>query len=98
MKLRKKSIFYGYWFLSFCLCHSKPAARGNNFTIEYNSKITYYNTAMEELDDNIFDVITKLWNNKRQPNENSVYNHILKRVELLTAIQLEAGALIKEFL
>ena len=53
---------------------------------------------MEELDDNIFDVITKLWTNKRQPNENSFYNHILKRVELLTAIQLEAGALIKEFL
>ena len=91
---------YILWLLifEFCLCHSKPAARGNNFKIEYNSKITYHNAAMEELDDNIFDVITKLWTSKRQPNENSVYNHILKRVELLTAIQLEAGALIKEFL
>ena len=47
---------------------------------------------MKQLDDCIFDVITKLWSNKRQPNENSVYNHILKAAELLTAIQLEAGA------
>ena len=28
----------------------------------------------------------------KEPNENSVYNHILKAAELLTAIQLEAGA------
>ena len=47
---------------------------------------------MKQLYDRIFDVITKLWSNERQANENSVYNHILKAVELLTAIQLEAGA------
>ena len=49
---------------------------------------------MEQLEDHIFNVITKLWSTKRQPNENSVYNHVLKTVELLRTIQLEAGTLI----
>ena len=53
---------------------------------------------MEKLDDPIFDVITQLWSKKRQPNDNSVYNHILKAVELLRAIQLEARALIYKLL
>ena len=44
---------------------------------------------MEQLDHHIFDVISKLWKNKKQPNGNSIYNHILKSIEWLTAIQLE---------
>ena len=49
---------------------------------------------MEELDHHTFDVITKPWSNKKQPNENSIYNHILKTVKFLTAAQLQGGALI----
>ena len=49
---------------------------------------------MQQLDDHILDVITKLWSNKKQPNEDSVCNQILKTVEFLTAIQLERGVLI----
>ena len=41
------------------------------------------------LDDHIFDAITKLQSNKRQPNVCSVHNHILKTVESLTAKQIE---------
>ena len=44
---------------------------------------------MELLDSHIFNAITKLQNNKKQPNENSIYNYILKAVESLTAEQLE---------
>ena len=44
--------------------------------------------------DDMLDVITKPWSNKRQTNENLVYDHNLKTVELMPAIQLEAGALI----
>ena len=32
----------------------------------------YHVAAMKKLDDHIFDVITKLWSNKRKSNENSV--------------------------
>ena len=49
---------------------------------------------MEKLDYHTFDVITKPWSNKKQPNENSIYNHILKTVKFLTAAQLQGGALI----
>ena len=52
---------------------------------------------MQQLHDYIFDVINKLWSDKRQLNENSVYNHILKTVEFLTAIQLEAGQWYKNY-
>ena len=44
---------------------------------------------MEQLGSQIFNAITKLQNNKRQPNENSIYNYILKTVESLTTEQLE---------
>ena len=44
---------------------------------------------MEQLGSHIFNAITKLQNNKRQPNENSIYNYILKTVESLTTEQLE---------
>ena len=44
---------------------------------------------MELLDSHIFNAITKLQNNKKQANENSIYNYILKAVESLTAEQLE---------
>ena len=44
---------------------------------------------MELLDSHIFNAITKLQNNKKQTNENSIYNYILKAVESLTAEQLE---------
>ena len=44
---------------------------------------------MEQLDSHIFNAITKLRNNKKQPNENSIYNYILKTVESLTTEQLE---------
>ena len=44
---------------------------------------------MKQLDSHIFNAITKLRNNKKQPNENSIYNYILKTVESLTAEQLE---------
>ena len=36
-----------------------------------------------------FNAITKLQNKKRQPNENSIYNYILKTAESLTTEQLE---------
>ena len=65
--------------------------------LKYNltGKCFFYHIAvMQQLHDHIFDVINKLWSDKRQLNENSVYNHILKTVEFLTAIQLEAGAVI----
>ena len=44
---------------------------------------------MELLDSHIFNAITKLQNNNKQANENSIYNYILKAVESLTAEQLE---------
>ena len=44
---------------------------------------------MEQLDTHTFNAITKLRNNKKQPNENSIYNYILKTVESLTTEQLE---------
>ena len=43
---------------------------------------------MEQLDSHIVNAITKLRNNKKQPNENSIYNYILKTVESLTTEQL----------
>ena len=48
-----------------------------------------WNNGMEQLDSHIFNAITKLRNNKKQPNENSIYNYILKIVESLTTEQLE---------
>ena len=48
-----------------------------------------WNNGMEQLDSHIFNAITKLRNDKKQPNENSVYNYILKTVESLTTEQLE---------
>ena len=44
---------------------------------------------MEQSDSHIFNAITKLRNNKKQSNENSIYNYILKTVELLATEQLE---------
>ena len=44
---------------------------------------------MEQLDTHTFNAITKLRNNKKQPNENSIYNYILKTVESLATEQLE---------
>ena len=44
---------------------------------------------MEQLDSHMFNAVTKLRNNKKQPTENSIYNYILKTVESLTAEQLE---------
>ena len=44
---------------------------------------------MEQLDSHIFNAVTKLQSNKKQTNENSIYNYILKTVEPLTAEQLE---------
>ena len=38
-----------------------------------------WNNGMEQSDSDIF----KLQNNKKQPNENSIYNYILKTVESL---------------
>ena len=43
---------------------------------------------MKQLDDHIFDAITKL-QSKRQRIEDSMYNHILKMIESLTARKLE---------
>ena len=37
----------------------------------------------------MFNAITKLRSNKKQPNENSIYNYIFKTVESLTTEQLE---------
>ena len=48
-----------------------------------------WNNGMKQLDSHIFNAITKLRNNKKQPNENSIYNYILKTVESLTTEQLE---------
>ena len=48
-----------------------------------------FSNGTEQLDSHIFNAITKLRNNKKQPNENSIYNYILKTVESLTAEQLE---------
>ena len=48
-----------------------------------------WNNGMEQLDSHIFNAITKLRNNKKQPNENSIYNYILKTVKSLTAKQSE---------
>ena len=42
-----------------------------------------WNNGMEQLDSHIFNAITKLRNNKKQPNENSIYNCILKTAESL---------------
>ena len=38
---------------------------------------------MEQLDSHIFNAITKLRNNKKQPNGNFIYSYILKAVESL---------------
>ena len=54
----------------------------------------HYIAATEEINDHIFDVITKLWSNKRQTNEDFVYNHILRTVKVITATQLGGGTLI----
>lgn len=43
---------------------------------------------MKQLDDHIFDAITKL-QSKRQRIEDSMYNHVLKMIESLTARKLE---------
>ena len=48
-----------------------------------------WNNGMKQLDSHIFNAITKLRNNKKQQNENSIYNYILKTVESLTTEQLE---------
>ena len=48
-----------------------------------------FSNGTEQLDSHIFNAITKLRNNKKQPNENSIYNYILKTVESLTTEQLE---------
>ena len=44
---------------------------------------------MEQSDSHIFRAITKLRNNKRQLNENSIYNKIFKTFESLTTEQLQ---------
>ena len=44
---------------------------------------------LEQLESHIFNAITKLRNNKKQLNENSIYNYILKTVKSLTTEQLE---------
>ena len=46
--------------------------------------------AMHQLHDVIFDSSTKPWSNKRKTNEKSVYSHVLKTVEFLRAMHLEA--------
>ena len=43
---------------------------------------------MEQLDTLIFDVIVKLRNNKKQPNENNIYNLILKDYKSLSKKKL----------
>ena len=48
-----------------------------------------WNNGMEQLGSHIFNAITKLRNNKKQPNKNSIYNDSLKTVESLTTVQLE---------
>ena len=48
-----------------------------------------WNSGMKQLESHIFNAITKLRNNKKQQNENSIYNYILKTVESLTTEQLE---------
>ena len=48
-----------------------------------------FSNGMEQLDTHTFNAITKLRNNKKQPNENSIYNYILKTVESLATEQLE---------
>ena len=42
-----------------------------------------WKNGMEQLDSHIFNAITKLRNNKKQPNKNSIYNYVLKTVESL---------------
>ena len=42
-----------------------------------------------EWNSHIFHAIIKLQNNKKQPNENFIYNYILKTVESLTTEKLE---------
>lgn len=69
--------------------------QGTNFKKNIAGKYLFYHiAAMQQLYDHIFDGITKLWSDKRQPNDNLVENNILKTVELLTQIQLEVWALI----
>ena len=48
-----------------------------------------WHNGMEQSDSHIFNAITRLRNNKKQPNENSIYNYILKTVESLGTEQLE---------
>ena len=48
-----------------------------------------WRNGMEQSDSHIFNAITRLRNNKKQPNENSIYNYILKTVESLATEQLE---------
>ena len=49
----------------------------------------YQVTAMEQLDTLIFDAIIKLRNNKKRPNENSIYTLISKDCKSLSKMQLE---------
>ena len=48
-----------------------------------------WHNGMEQLDSHIFNIITQLGNNKKQPNDNSIYNCILKTEEWLTTDQLK---------
>ena len=44
---------------------------------------------MEQLDSSIFEAITKLRNNKKQPTENNIYTLILKDSKSLVKKDLE---------
>ena len=46
-----------------------------------------WNNGMEQSDSHVFNAITKLRNNKKQRNENSIYKYILKTVDSLAAEQ-----------
>ena len=62
-----------------------------SFSIREAGVITpfYQVTAMEQLDTLIFDVIIKLRNNKKRPNENSIHTLISKDCKSLSKMQLE---------
>ena len=55
----------------------------------FKVKILNRIVTMKQLDSHIFNAITKLQNNQRELNENSIFNYILKTVESLTTEQLE---------
>ena len=55
----------------------------------FKVKILNRIVTMRQLDSHIFNAITKLQNNQRELNENSIFNYILKTVESLTTEQLE---------